>query len=85
MRSFNATGVCIPEKHYMVDISERIQEIAGLVDDGKYFSINRVRQYGKSTTMLALYQFLSQKYTVLSLDFQSISAAGYKIEQGFVQ
>lgn len=85
MRSFNTTGVCIPEKHYMVDISERIQEIAGLVDDGKYFSINRARQYGKSTTIAALSQFLSQKYTVISLDFQSISAAGYKTEQGFVQ
>ncbi len=24
MKSFNTTAVCIPEKHYMVDLSERI-------------------------------------------------------------
>ena len=40
MRSFNTTGVCIPQRHYMVDIFDRIQKIAGLVDDEKVFSIN---------------------------------------------
>lgn len=24
---FNVNGLCIPEKHYMVDISRRLQEI----------------------------------------------------------
>ena len=28
-KKFNVTGVCIPEKHYMVDISGRIDNIAG--------------------------------------------------------
>ena len=44
-RVFNTTGVCIPEKHYMVNINGRLQQIRVLVDEGKYFTINRARQY----------------------------------------
>ena len=44
-RVFNTTGVCIPEKHYMVNINGRLQQIRELVDAGKYFTINRARQY----------------------------------------
>ena len=72
MKQFNTTGVCIPSKHYMVDLSERVREIKKLVDDGKYFTINRARQYGKTTTLTALRQILKDEYIVLSLDFQSI-------------
>jgi len=43
MKQFNTTGVCIPSKHYIVDLSERIAEIQKLVDDGKYVTINRGR------------------------------------------
>ena len=85
MRSFNTTGVCIPEKHYMVNISDRIQQITELIEAGKYFSINRARQYGKTTTITALTRALSSKYTIISLDFQGISEAGYRTEQGFVK
>ena len=51
MKRFNTTAVCISSKHYMVDITERVKEIKNLVDDGKYFTINKARQYGKTTTM----------------------------------
>ena len=71
-KKFNTTAVCIPEKHYMVDLSDRVAEIKELVDDGKYFTINRARQYGKTTTITALRKTLKEKYVVLSLDFQSI-------------
>ena len=40
MKVFNTTAVCIPEEHYMVDISERVKEIKKLVDAKKYFTIN---------------------------------------------
>ena len=43
MKKFNTTAVCIPSKHYTVDLSERVDEIKKLVDDGKYFTINRER------------------------------------------
>ena len=68
---FNTTAVCIPEEHYMVDISGRLEEIKSLVDAGKYFTINRARQYGKTTTLRALYRYLQKEYYVVLLDFQT--------------
>lgn len=85
MRKFNTTAVCIPSQHYMVDLSERVAEIKQMVDAGEYFTINRARQYGKTTTLDALETFLSPSYTVLSLDFQKISAASFKTEEKFVK
>ena len=76
MKRFNTTAVCIPSKHYMVDLSERVKEIKKLVDDGKYFTINRARQYGKTTTLDILSLSLSDEYIVINLDFQDIGDAG---------
>lgn len=72
MKVFNTTAVCIPTKHYMVDLSERVAEIRNLVDAGKYFTINRARQYGKTTTLTMLKKELSSEYDTLFLDFQGI-------------
>ena len=72
MKRFNTTAICIPSKHYMVDISERVSIIKGYVDSGKYFSINKARQFGKTTTLNALKNALKDEYTVLSYDFQGI-------------
>ena len=85
MKEFNTTAVCIPSKHYMVDISERVKEIKKLVDAGKYFTINRARQYGKTTTLKVLASSLQDAYCVLSLDFQKISSEGFSSESSFVQ
>ncbi len=51
---FNVTADCKPQLHSMVDISGRVEEIAHLVDKGEYFTINRARQYGKTTTLPAV-------------------------------
>lgn len=85
MKEFNTTAVCIPSKHYMVDLSERVKEIKKLVDAGKYFTINRARQYGKTTTLLALQQYLSSEYIVVSLSFEGITRSGFSTEQSFVK
>jgi hypothetical protein len=85
MKQFNTTAVCVPSKHYMVDLSERVKEIKKLVDAGKYFTINRARQYGKTTTISRLCDYLQTDYHVLSLDFQKISDASYKNEESFVK
>ena len=85
MKEFNTTAVCIPSKHYMVDLSERVKEITKLIDAGQYFTINRARQYGKTTTLTALKKHISSKYVVVSLDFQGISKSGFATEQKFVQ
>ena len=85
MKQFNTTAVCIPSKHYMVDLSERVKEIKKLVDDGKYFTINRARQYGKTTTIDALSKTLLSDYEVAGLSFEGIGNAGFKTEQSFVK
>ena len=78
MKKFNTVAVCIPSRHYMVDISERVAEIKELVDDGKYFTINRARQYGKTTTINALCQILAKEDVVISLDFQDMEDGSFK-------
>ncbi len=78
MKRFNTTAVCIPEKHYMVDLSEKILEIRKLIDAGSYFTINKSRQYGKTTTLNALKRSLTGQYLVLSLDFQGLEHDVYE-------
>ena len=85
MKCFNTTGLCIPAKHYMVDISDRLAEIRKLVDGGKYFVINRGRQYGKTTTLYALEQFLKDDYYVISLDFQELENDSFENGRVFTQ
>lgn len=82
---FNVSGDCKPELHYMVDISERLQQMKEMVDAGQYFTINRARQYGKTTTLRALERLLAKEYIVVSLDFQMISNADFEKEQYFTE
>ena len=85
MRKFNTTGICVPEKHYMVDTAHRVAQIKAMVDAGQYFAINRARQFGKTTTLTALAKDLRSGHVVLSLDFQGISSAGFRTEEAFVR
>ncbi len=85
MRFFATTGICNPEKHYMVDISERLREMETMIDRGEYFTINRSRQFGKTTTIVQLKKYLDAKYEVISLDFQKLSAGSFKSEETFVK
>ena len=80
---FNVNAVCLPNKHYMVDLTERLKEIKVMVDRGDYFTINRGRQYGKTTTLRALESYLKNDYIVVSLDFQGLSSATYESETSF--
>ncbi len=82
-KTFNVNGVCYPDEHYMVDLTSRLVEIKKLVDSGKYFVINRGRQYGKTTTLRALREYLRQEYVVISMDFQRISTADFRDEYVF--
>lgn len=69
----------------MVRLDERLDKIKRLyVDRGKYFIINRGRQYGKTTTLKALTKYLADDYTVIAMDFQRISSACFADEQVFV-
>lgn len=83
MKTFNTTGVCNPQKHYMVDLTDRMKQMKSMVDSGHYFTINRARQYGKTTTLTALGQYLQTSYIVVDLDFQDIGDAGFADEDNF--
>lgn len=73
MKSFNITGTCRPNEHYMVDITERLQIIRKMVSKGDYFCINRGRQYGKTTTLEAIRNTLSNEFCVFSISFEGLS------------
>ena len=72
MRKFNVTGVCVPKMHYMVDISPKIEKIFSMVEDGFYFTINRGRQYGKTTTIGRLEKRMPAGYICASISFQVV-------------
>jgi predicted AAA+ superfamily ATPase len=59
-KEFNITGICNPDEHYMMDDSRRFSAIIELVEQKKYFTINRPRQYGKTTMLFAITRQLQQ-------------------------
>lgn len=61
-KTFNSDGYCDPELHYMVDISSRLEEIKDMIDTEKYFTVNRARQYGKTTILFALTDCLYNRF-----------------------
>lgn len=80
---FNTAAVCIPERHYMVNIDKRLEDIKALVDGENYFTISCARQYGKTTTLRALNRYLQEDYYVVSVDFQTLGAAEFESENVF--
>ena len=85
-RCFNITGACNPEKHYMVDLKSRLVQVKEMVDKGKYFVINRGRQYGKTTLLKAVKKYLEDEYIIIDMDFQmQMSSATFLNEQSFVE
>ena len=85
MREFNTTGVCIPEEHYMVDITEKLQQIIKLIEKKKYFTINRGRQYGKTTTFALLERNLAKQYDVVSVSFEGVGSQAFSSDAYFVR
>lgn len=69
----------------MVDLTSRLAQIREMIDHGQYFTINRGRQYGKTTTLEALERYLSDEYIVVSLDFQFLSNDDFCNEFKFVK
>ena len=67
----------------MVNIDSRLDKIKAMVDDGKYFVMNRARQYGKTTTLTMLARRLSQAYQVFFISFEGLGDAAYIDEKAF--
>lgn len=54
-----------------------------MADRGSYFVINRGRQYGKTTILRALAEYIRPAYAVVSMDFQGIGAEDFVSEGRF--
>ncbi|WP_271808433.1 AAA family ATPase [Clostridium beijerinckii] len=82
-KRFNSTGVCVSRKYYMVDISNKIEEIKKLIDNEFYFTINRPRQYGKTTTLNEITNKLKDVYLVINISFEGIGDIVFEDEKSF--
>jgi hypothetical protein len=84
-KEFNVTGTCIPEMHYMVDTSNKLEKIIKLIEKGKYFIINRPRQYGKTTTLFLLNKKLKndKSYLPIKISFEGIGDSVFEQEDSF--
>jgi len=84
-KEFNDTGSCNPHRHYMVDTFSKLGKIFELIEKGKYFTINRPRQFGKTTTMSLLTKQLNQRadYIALKISFEGVGGVPFTNEQTF--
>ncbi|MEM6319968.1 MAG: AAA-like domain-containing protein [Bacteroidota bacterium] len=86
-KRFNITGTCFPEQHYLMDNSQKLAAIFELIESGAYFTINRPRQYGKTTSMIWLAKKLSKTeiYLPIELSFQGLDAQWYESDKKFAE
>ncbi|MCQ2234053.1 MAG: AAA-like domain-containing protein, partial [Paludibacteraceae bacterium] len=82
-KEFNTTGSCNPERHYMVNIDDKLAKVKELVDKGLYFTINRARQFGKTTMMDLLYKNLKNVYKFIYISFESDSVETWQTTESF--
>lgn len=70
-KKFNTAGLCIPQYHYMADVQDKIDRIINeYIDQEEYFTIDRARQYGKTTILYLLKEQLKERCVVLSISFE---------------
>ncbi len=86
-KEFNTTGTCFPSQHYMADVSKKLTSTLSLVRKGKYFIINRPRQYGKTTTLSTIARMLRETgdYVVFTISFEGIGDTIFDNENTFAQ
>jgi hypothetical protein len=85
-RIFNTTGTCIPTRHFVADVSAKVNQVMEMAARGDYFTINRPRQYGKTTLMYHLFQEMQGKkgYLPLDISFEGIGSSTYAAAERFI-
>ena len=81
-RSFNTTGPCRPDIHYMVSSTARLPNLERLIEQQNYFVIHAPRQTGKSTAMMALAEQLTKQGTYLAVLVSAEVGAPFSAETG---
>ena len=84
-KKFNVTGLCLPDQHYMADVSKKLAATMVMVEEGDYFIINRPRQYGKTTTLHTLAAALKEtdKYIIFHTSFGGVGDLMFEDETLF--
>ena len=70
----------------MADVSEKLEQIAAMIEDGKYFTITRPRQYGKTTMLYLLFKHFQKKettYLPIKISFEALGDDSFQTEQRF--
>ncbi len=65
--------------------SINIRKIIRLIEQDSYFTINRARQYGRTTTLVALWKQLKEQYIVISTSFEGLGNDAFRTEDAFVR
>ncbi len=86
-KEFNTTGICYPSLHYMADVSHKLDDVMTLVEKGKYFIINRPRQYGKTTMLHLITEKLNEldDYIPVKMNFQGVGEKSHLSDKAFAQ
>jgi predicted AAA+ superfamily ATPase len=66
-KTFNTSGLCFPEKHYMVEPLKRLDEVESLIAEELYFTIHAPRQTGKTTFLYAMARKLNAEGNHIAL------------------
>lgn len=71
----------------MADSSAKYARMLEMIEQGDYFTINRPRQYGKTTALFQLESILKKNtvYLVIRMSFESLGESAFKDEQSFCQ
>ena len=86
-KRFNTTGTCNSNLHYMMNNSKKLEAIMELVEYGDYFTINRPRQFGKTTTLFLIKKELAKQedYLPIQLNFQGVDSRWLDSDNLFAQ
>jgi hypothetical protein len=71
----------------MADMSQKVDAIMEMIANGEYFTINRPRQYGKTTILYLLGQRLGKDKDYLPIDvsFEGIDTPTYEKHERFIR
>jgi hypothetical protein len=67
----------------MVDIGGKLRQIRAMIDDGLYFTINRARQYGKTTTLSQIRRLLHDEYICVQTSFEGLGDNPFATPEAF--
>lgn len=82
-KEFNVLGNCVPEKHYMAPVSDKIETILPLIKAGKYILLRAARQFGKTTLINEIRRTLKNEYLVINISMEGTDDTVWRDTQSF--